>query len=299
MTAAGSAVAARPPATVRRITLDADGTPLSALLALPEHTPPRATVVALHGAGMSAAYFHGTARPDTSFLALAADLGFAAVALDRPGYGLSARRLPEGQGVMEQATTIAAAVRDLTARHLPGAGVFLLAHSFGGKPALGIAADGLVPGLLGLAVSGCGDEYLVPPTATTGRAAQWRLNWGPLRLYPPGTFRASGAVVAPAPPRELADAGRWPETFRRIGGRIRVPVRFTFAEHEHWWRHDRRAVAQLRSRLHAAPRVLVDHQPDAGHNISLGWTARAYHLGVLGFVADCLRPDGDGKEHPA
>lgn len=117
----------------------------------------------------------------------------------------------------------------------------------------------------------------------------WRLNWGPLRLYPPGTFRASGTVVAAVPQRELADAVHWPEKFAEFAGRIRVPVRFTFAEHEAWWQHDRQAVARLRSRLSSAPRVVTEHQLDSGHNISLGWTARAYHLRALGFAEECLR----------
>ncbi|MFC8675700.1 alpha/beta hydrolase [Streptomyces griseorubiginosus] len=278
------------PAGVRGITLDADGITLSALLALPSQAPCRAMVVALHGAGMSASYFHGPAHPDTSFLDLATSLGFAAVAVDRPGYGLSARQLPQGQGVAEQAATLGAALRSLTARYDTGSGVFLLAHSFGGKPTLRMAADGTVPHLLGLDVSGCGGEYAVPFSArdTHGRRG-WQLNWGPLRLYPPGTFQASGAVVASVPPREFADAVRWPEEFADFAGRIRVPVRFTFAEHEAWWQHDPQAVARLRSRLSSAPRVVTDLQPDAGHNISLGWTARAYHLRALGFAEECLR----------
>nr|WP_162257881.1 MULTISPECIES: alpha/beta hydrolase [unclassified Kitasatospora] len=285
-------------AETRSITLDAGGITLSALLARPSNAPCRAMVVALHGAGMSAAYFGGPAHPETSFLSLAADLGFAAVAVDRPGYGHSARQLPEGQGIADQAATLAAALRGLAARYDTGAGIFLLAHSFGGKAALRIAADGAVPGLLGLDISGCGDEYAAPPVAEAPRGGRnWRLNWGPLRLYPPGTFQAGGTVVAPVPPRELADAVRWQEEFADLAGRIRVPVRLTFAEHESWWRHDQQAVARLRSRLSASPRVVIDHQPDAGHNISLGWTARAYHLRTLGFVEECAGRRGAGKDH--
>ena len=68
-----------------------------------------------------------------------------------------------------------------------------------------------------------------------------------------------------------------------------MPVRFTFAEHEVWWQHDQQAGARLRSQLSSAPRVVTEHQPDAGHNISLGWMARAYHLRALGFAEECLR----------
>ncbi|EPH44821.1 alpha/beta fold hydrolase [Streptomyces aurantiacus] len=284
----------------RHLTLDADGVTLSARLARPAHVPPRATVVALHGAGMSAGYFDGPAHPETSLLTLAAELGFTAVAVDRPGYGDSAGRLPHGQGVAAQADTLAAALRGLLARHETGAGIFLMGHSFGCKPALRIAADGTVPGLLGLDLSGCGAEYLAAPGAPATRAGSWKLNWGPLRLYPPGTFQSSIDVVAPAPVRELADAAHWPTVFPALAERVRVPVRFTFAEHEAWWRRDHEALTRLRNRLAAAPRVLIDHQPDAGHNISLGWAARAYHLRALGFAEECLRRyAADGKVvHP-
>ncbi|MEV8070556.1 alpha/beta fold hydrolase [Streptomyces sp. NPDC085995] len=287
----------RPRADGRQhLTLDADGVTLSARLARPAEGPPRATVVALHGAGMSAGYFDGPAHPETSLLAVAAELGFTAVAVDRPGYGMSSARLPHGQGVAAQAATLAAALRDLVARHETGAGVFLMGHSFGSKTALRIAADGTVPGLLGLDLSGCGAEYVVPPAAPATRAAGWKLNWGPLRLYPPGTFRSSARIVTPAPERELADAAHWPSAFAALAERVRVPVRFTFAEHEAWWRHDRQALARLRGRLVAAPRVLIDRQPEAGHNISLGWAARAYHLRALGFAEECLRRWPAGTE---
>ncbi|WP_240330402.1 alpha/beta fold hydrolase [Streptomyces sp. CB09001] len=269
---------------------------MSALLARPLYAPPRATVVALHGAGMSAAYFHGQTRPETSLLTLAADLGFAAVAVDRPGYGLSSAELPRGQTAAEQAATLTAALGDLADRYDTGAGLFLLAHSFGGKPALRMAAEGTLPALLGVDVSGCGDAYTAPPTEPGTRDGGWRRSWGPLRLYPPGTFRSGAAVVARVPPGELADAARWPAEFGRLAGRIRVPVRFTFAEYETWWRHDPPALDRLRSRLSAAPRVVIEHQPDAGHNISLGWAARAYHLKALGFLEESMRHHGVGRE---
>jgi hypothetical protein len=43
----------------------------------------------------------------------------------------------------------------------------------------------------------------------------------------------------------------------------------------------------------AAPRVDARVQAGAGHNISLGWAARAYHLGALAFAEECLarRPE--------
>ncbi|MGW7386861.1 alpha/beta hydrolase [Streptomyces sp. NPDC054794] len=276
-----------PSAGVRRVTLDAAGIPLSALLARPAHSTPRATLVALHGAGMSAAYFDGRNCPGQSLLTLAADLGHTVLAVDRPGYGASAPYLPGGASVADQADLLAAALRDLTDRHDTGAGLFLLAHSFGGKVALTLAADEPA-GLLGVDVSGCGAVYAAPPDEPAGPGGHWRRNWGPPGLYPPGTFTGGAAVIRPVPERELRDAARWPETWAALADRIRVPVRFTFAEYEGWWRHDPPVLAGLRKQLSGSSMVVTEHQPNAGHNISLGWTARAYHLRALGFLEDCL-----------
>jgi pimeloyl-ACP methyl ester carboxylesterase len=274
---------------VGRTIVDTDGVPLSVLIAEPERTPPRAVVVALHGAGMNASYFHGGAHPDLSLATLAAGLGCTVLAFDRPGYGASATALPSGQRAAEQAGLIRTALRNLAATHPVGAGYLLLGHSFGGKVALSVAAAGSA-GVLGVDVSGCGLEYDGPMDLTvdarTRRSA--RRNWGALRCYPPGTFRSSEAVVSAVPPREWADAVRWPQEFPSIAAQVRTPVRFTFAEHESWWRHDDEAIAALRARFTAAPRIVVDRQPDSGHNISLGWAARAYHLRALGFLEECL-----------
>ncbi|MGW0845335.1 alpha/beta hydrolase [Streptomyces sp. NPDC002787] len=276
---------------VRRIILDAAGVRLSALLSEPAGGPARAVVVAVHGGGMNAGYFDCRAHPQQSLLTLGADLGYTVLAVDRPGYRHSAARLPQGQNLAEQAVALCAALRDFTSRHATGAGLFLLAHSYGGKVALTAAADPGLPHLLGVDVSGCGHRYAVEPDelpTAHDDGGRLRRCWGPLRLYPPGTFAASGPIVEPAPARERAELARWPLVFRATASRVRVPVRLTFAEHEEWWRHDDQALAELAAHFTAAPRVSVDRQPEAGHNISLGWAARSYHLRALAFLEDCL-----------
>ncbi|MER5208671.1 alpha/beta fold hydrolase [Streptomyces sp. NPDC002825] len=290
MTTARPDVAGR----VRPIVLDAGGIPLSGLLSEPAHTPPRAVVVALHGGGMNSGYFHGQAHPDLSLAVLGASLGYTVLALDRPGYGASAARLPEGQPLADQASTLHGALRDFTSRHASGAGVFLLAHSYGGKLALTAAAHDAGAGLLGLDISGCGHRYAVAPDElpNTRRHGHWTRNWGALRFYPPNTFGSSGALVAPVPAQEQRDSRRWQEVFPDVASRVRVPVRLTFAAYESWWHHDEETLADLTARFTAAPRVLVDRQPDAGHNISLGWAARSYHLRALAFLEDCLARTG-------
>ncbi|GAA3836237.1 alpha/beta hydrolase [Streptomyces coacervatus] len=274
---------------VREITVDADGIPLSGLLSEPSHTPPRAVVVALHGGGMRAGYFHGRAHPSLSLLTLGATLGFTVLALDRPGYGTSATLLPAGRTLAEQSLTLHTALDSFARQNHVGAGFFLVAHSYGGKLALTAAADGLGDRFLGLDISGCGHQYAVgtQDLPRLHSLATRRLSWGPLHLYPPNTFAASRCILSPMPEREWSEAAAWPSHFPEVARRVRVPVRLTFAEHEAWWRHDDEALATMTDLLSKA-RVIVDRQPHAGHNISLGWAARPYHLRALVFLEECL-----------
>ncbi|MFF4604054.1 alpha/beta hydrolase [Streptomyces sp. NPDC001339] len=274
---------------VRDVVLDADGLPLSGLLAEPRHALPRAVVVALHGGGMRAGYFHGQAHPSLSLLTLGAQLGYTVLALDRPGYGASEHRLPKGMVLTDQSQRLHTALTCFAAQHPIGAGFFLLAHSYGGKLALTMAADEYGSGLIGLDVSGLGHRYAVDVEEFAGFDARRsrHLHWGPLRLYPPGTFRLAAPLVTPMPEREVHEAPRWPAVFPGVAARARVPMRFTFAEYERWWRHDDATVSAMR-RLLAAPMTVVDRLPHAGHNVSLGWAARSYHLRALGFLEECL-----------
>ncbi|NBM20267.1 alpha/beta fold hydrolase [Streptomyces sp. GC420] len=275
---------------VRAITLDAGGHLLSALVSTPAGVPPRAVVVAVHGGGMRAGYFHGPAHPDLSLLSLGPRLGYAVLAVDRPGYGLSAERLPQGQRVADQAATLHAALAHFAAHHDTGAGFFLLAHSYGGKIALRAAAENPGTTLIGLDISGCGHRYAVDPGLLTDpdeRRPLSHLNWGPLRLYPPGTFRLAGGLLAPRPELEVREAPEWPTAFPGVAADVRAPVRLTFAEHEGWWRHDNQAVTEL-TELLSGTQVTLDRLPNAGHNISLGWAARTYHLRALAFLEQLL-----------
>ncbi|MFM9448326.1 alpha/beta hydrolase [Streptomyces acidiscabies] len=279
-----------PAAGARRITLDASGVALSALLSEPAGAPPRAVVVALHGGGMNADYFAAPADPSLSLLSYGSALGFTVLALDRPGYRASAARLPDGLGPRAQAPLITAALADFAARHPTGAGFFLLGHSYGGKVALVTAAEQPPPGLLGVDVSGCGYAYALDP-AEVARAMERgksSKSWGPLRFYPPGTFTAMRDVVEPMPHAEREGLARWPELLRATAPGVRAPVRFTFAEHEALWRHDPAALAELTALFGAGARVAVDRQAQAGHNIGLGRSARAYHLRALAFLENCL-----------
>ncbi|MEU9451991.1 alpha/beta hydrolase [Streptomyces sp. NPDC048277] len=273
---------------VRAITLDGEGITLSGLVCEPASAP-RALLVALHGGGMRAGYFHGPADPATSLLTLAASCGYTALALDRPGYGRSTGQLPEGMGLSEQAGQLRAAVRHYRLHRPCGAGVLLVGHSLGGKAALHTASGWTDGGLLGVDVSGIGDRWAVAARQLTdqGHRLSHRMHWGPLALYPPGTFRLAEALIAPIPEREAHEIPDWPQVYAGLAGEIRVPVRFTFAEHEKWWRSDPHSVRAMLDRL-GSPLSRSERLARAGHNISLGRTARIYHLRVLAFLEECL-----------
>ncbi|TGA87782.1 alpha/beta hydrolase, partial [Streptomyces palmae] len=275
--------------TTRIIAKDATGISLSGLLSTPPRAP-RATILALHGGGMTAGYFDGKAHPGQSLLTLGAHLGHTVLALDRPGYGASATHLPNGQTLTEQSTRVRTALTRYAATHDLGAGLFVLGHSYGGTLALTCAADGFTMPLLGLDISGLGHRLAAPAGQQPSAAGEghWRNNWGALRLYPPDTFRTCPDMLAPMPERERAEIRTWPTRFPDIAARVRVPVRFTFAQYEKWWRHDEHTLTELATLLPQAPRVLVERQPQAGHNISLGWTAHTYHLRALAFLEECL-----------
>ncbi|MFF4508474.1 alpha/beta hydrolase [Streptomyces sp. NPDC001401] len=276
-------------AGVRPLLLACAGLTLSGLLAEPADGPPRATVVAVHGGGMRAGYFDGQADADLSLLTLGARLGFTVLALDRPGYGHSAAQVPDGLTLEEQADVLAAALEAFAGRYAVGRGLFLLAHSYGGKLALTSVAR--TPGVLALDASGVGHRYGIDPAGhrRLRRHLEWEHNWGPLGLYPPGTFRAAEALVAPVPVREAAEVPHWPRTFGELAPRIGIPLRLTFAEHETWWRTQDCDIAEMTSQLTGAPVLRIERQPGAGHNISLGRAARSYHLRALAFFEECLQ----------
>ena len=287
--------------------LRAGSVELSGLLAEPE-TEPRALVLALHGGGMTAAYFHGRAHPDLSLLRLGRRLGFTVLALDRPGYGRSGRVLPRGQLLTEQADTVYGALDDFAARHATGAGVFVVGHSYGLKLALFLAAHPRGKELIGLDGSGSAYRYqpaLDPAAAETELTADGsvtsyasrsprELFWGSESLYPPGTFTRGMRPIAAVPEIESDESARWPDLLPGVAAEVRVPFQFSVAEHEQWWQVTDADLAEYQALFTAAPHVVVRRQPAAGHNISLGWAARSYHLNALAFAEQCLlRRRGD------
>ncbi|MFD6619288.1 alpha/beta hydrolase [Streptomyces albidoflavus] len=279
------------PTTVRTtsVVLDAGDARLSGLLAQGRGSAPPAVLVAVHGGGMRAGYFDSRARAGLSLLTLGAQLGYTVLAVDRPGYGASADRFPHGVTLAGQARLLRSALASFARSQETGAGFFVVGHSNGAKLALTLAADAPAARIIGVDVSGLGTRPAVTADELPGPAGHgdWRRHWGALRLYPPDAFRFGRELIAPVPAAEADEAADWPRTYPRLAARIEVPVRFTFAEQERWWLHDDAAVAELLRPLKTA-KAQVDRLADAGHNISLGWAARTYHLRVLAFLEECL-----------
>ena len=270
-----------------------DGVPMSALIAEAEN--PRAVIVSVHGGGTTAVYFDCPGHPSFSWLRTGAAAGFTIVALDRPGYGSSAP-YPEAMTRPEQRVDLAyGAVDHILGQRPRGAGLFLMGHSGGCELTMRMAADERGADLLGIELAGTGRHYHpaareMLKTATRDRkpAGLRELLWQPERLYPPEVL--SGATVYPgAPAYEDLMVSNWArQDFPALAPAVRVPVHFTVAEHERVWQADTSAVTEIADMFSGAPRFTVHRQPNAGHNISLGYTAPDYHAAVLAFAEECV-----------
>ncbi|MEU1993618.1 alpha/beta fold hydrolase [Nocardia gamkensis] len=275
------------------VVADVDGIPVSGLLA--EAPAPRAVVVALHGGATTSAYFDCPGHPELSLLRLGLRLGYTVLALDRPGYGASGPFADELLPPQRRVDLMYGAVETQLAGRPRGAGVFLLAHSAGCELALRMAGDERGRELLGLELAGTGRTHhpeaqkvlWSPRPEGTRPPGLGALLWRPRRLYPPDLSGASIAV--PGPRLEATIVTDWADRdFPRLAGQVRVPVRFTAGDHETVWRNDIEELTAIAALFGAAPRVVLNQQPNTGHNTSLGYTAAAYHLKALAFAEECV-----------
>jgi pimeloyl-ACP methyl ester carboxylesterase len=269
---------------------------MSAIVAEAENPDdPEAVIVAIHGGGTTAVYFDCPGHPSSSLLRTGAAAGFIVVALDRPGYGSSAP-YPEAMAEPEQRVNLAYGAVDRILGQKPrGAGLFLMGHSGGCELVMRMAADERGAELLGIELAGTGRHYHpaardILKTATRERRPTGlrELLWQPESLYPPEVL--NGATVSPtAPSYEDQMVSNWArQDFPALAPAVRVPVQFSIAEHEKVWQNDTSAMDEIAALFSGAPRFIVHRQPDAGHNISLGHTAPAYHAKVLAFADECV-----------
>jgi pimeloyl-ACP methyl ester carboxylesterase len=275
-----------------------DGVPMSAMVAAAEH--PKAVIVAIHGGGTTALYFDCPGHPSLSLLRTGAAAGFTVVALDRPGYGSSAP-YPDAMAAPEQRVNLAyGAVDRILGQGPRGAGLFVMGHSGGCELTMRMAADERGADLLGIELAGTGRHYHpaardILKTATRERrpAGLYELLWHPERLYPAEVL--NGATISPSAPgyedQMVSDWAR--QTFPALAPAVRVPVQFSIAEYERVWQTDASAMTEVAGLFSGSPRFTVHRQPDAGHNISLGYTAADYHSKVFSFAQECAAGSAD------
>lgn len=289
---------------VEPVQYEVAGLPLSGLLARPADRPSRGLVIALHGGGSRASYWHRETARDCSLLELGAALGWTVLAIDRPGYGASAG-MPRDRQNLDHQVGIVFGLIDALPAHLGdglGDGVFLAAHSMGAILALRMGASDDGRALLGIAAGGVPLRYgeekaramaavpterwdIVPPMRGPGTGSA--TFFGPPGTYDPALLTREGRIVAPVPMAEFIDARDNPETLPGVLGKVRVPVQWTIAEFENSNRAGPEALAEAGRLLAQAPRVELYTQPGVGHNMSLHHAARAYHLRILAFAEEC------------
>jgi pimeloyl-ACP methyl ester carboxylesterase len=273
---------------------------LSAKRSEPDRGPPKATIVALPGGGYTSAYWHHPKYPEASLLELGAYLGYRVLAFDRPGYGLSSSRHPDGVALPDQVGCLTGILDELGAQPDTGAGIFLIGHSLGGILSLLIASGQRIPALLGIDVSGVphrfSDQLSVAVTAAIDELSNIPQDLPPTAMFygPVGTYdrsllsRGGDISAAPCPIIELQQSRAWPEQFTSAASRIDVPIQYTLGEHEKVTRCDWPALREIENLFTATPRILMQQQPGAGHNISLHHVGRAFHLRALAFFDEVL-----------
>ncbi|MGE0306442.1 MAG: alpha/beta hydrolase [Acidimicrobiia bacterium] len=245
----------------------------------------RCTIYALHGGGLNGDYWDCPTDTDLSLVRLATSLGYRVAHPDRPGHRAGDARWPGGLSTEAEAAVHTETIRELW----PDEPVVLLGQSAGAMVALHIAAsasDGSLPQLLGIDYSGVGITLDVSRIVDGLTLESF---WGPKSLYPPATFTPEGRVTAPTTEHDGTAANSWSQAFHSVAARVQIPVRVTMVDHEAWWGEVSSTLIDVAAGFTSAVSVQTNIEYAAGHNVSVGLSARSYHLGVLAFVEQCLR----------
>jgi pimeloyl-ACP methyl ester carboxylesterase len=278
------------------------------IAALPEETADLPVVVFVHGGGATARSFD---IPGQSQLVRAAQNGFPAYALNRPGYGGSETLgLPPDSdtgGMRAHAERLDQAVAELWDRHRETApGVVVVGSSVGGAVSLHLASlwSGQdQPGwpLLGLAVA---DIAQLPPKnvldawhssvvkeRTDMSELQAQLTMPPLWALAPYQFglQSMPGILEPVLRAEAMEVvGGWVREWRRIASSIAVPVHYRLGRLDTMWTVRQDLVDEFADALRTgSPYVDAALFSGAAHGIADSVVGHEYCLQVLGFAERC------------
>ncbi|GAA4758339.1 alpha/beta hydrolase [Actinomycetospora chibensis] len=271
-------------------------------------TTARALVLALHGGTYSSRYYDLQSSPRASALQNYADLGFAAVALDRPGYGIAANVEPAACGFGAQSEILRDALREVRRTRTDDLRVFLIGHSIGGMIALTMAADMAADGadtpLRGVMASGMGMVWqpglremwgsLLGESTTVSVPNEARdqvMFAADPGLVDPAVQRDAGADLHPLPAEELRGAIDWTEAMPGVAARISVPVLHVLPEHDGIWASDEHAQRQAAAAFEKVDGATVTVQRAAGHSLDAHRAGYAHHLATAAFFETCLVTD--------
>lgn len=290
----------------RPVTVTTPQITLSGLCARPEGTP-RGLIVALHGGGYSAGYWDCPIGEGLSLMELGAQLGFAVLALDRPGYGASHGHDPSQLGLSSQATLLFDAVDAWRRKESFDGPVFLAGHSIGAILALMMAADARGARLRGIATLGAPLRFPPTPegTQTVSRELQRdhvvvdaaehnRFVFGPDDTHDREVYAYEASCRRPLPAAEYRDALVVPGVWKDVLPAINIPVQFTMAEFEVMQVTGPDALEEVRGMLSNSIGADFHLQRRTGHNASLHHIARAYHLRMIAFFEEQLAVRGRG-----
>lgn len=271
---------------------------LSGVYAKPSSAP-RALIVALHGGGNSAAIFDNTIPGEAGFLETAASLGYAVLALDRPGYRASQQIAEDLSTFDGQITLLRLALTAAWEQYgADSAGIVLLGQSFGGLIVLGLAGSQPDVPLLGVSTHGTGLRWL-PGALQRFQSSlsdapfvelpfdENAKSLGPANSWVHEARERLKQSRAPLPMVELREVLRFPEHLRQISAEVRVPVQMTLGEYDTTWESSASVLDELSQLFPQAPFVDVRRQRFIPHQPGAHLAARAFYLRELAFVEEC------------
>ncbi len=271
---------------------------LSGVYAQPSGAP-RALIVALHGGGNSAAIFDNTIPGEAGFLATAASLGYAVLALDRPGYRASQQIAADLSSFDRQIALLRLALTTAWEQYgADSSGIVLLGQSFGGLISLGLAASQPVVPLLGVSTHGTGlrwqpgalqrfQRLLSAAPSVELPFDENARSLGPANSWVHEARERLEQSRTPLPMAEVREVLYFPERLRQVSAEVRVPVQMTLGEYETIWEFSASALDEMSQLFPHAPFVDVHRQRFAPHQPGAHLVARAFYLRELAFVEEC------------